>query len=328
MAFSRRPRSDPWSVRERMYRDVQAASGRSSRIALLTGAIAVATLLLIASYSVYQVSDEQRTVVLIERGVASITDIDTYLAETLPALREEAAAEDADLIALPGYPIDVRLSAEELRTASDVEIRDRVLRRSASQVYDEGLSAFAAEGGQSLGFLTVENAADVFLSFIRGSTHARAGIATIVFALVLAACAAVVAASDFRPGVLRAVGGAMFGASLTGLALSAALIFLVGSTAGDDVFSREVADIVKSAYAVPRRNFLVASVFSGILFGGGCLLTFLERRARPADDRLTATGAWDGDAAGFAHSDAEAALIGDADDYDYPGEAVSTVPPR
>lgn len=307
-----------------MYRDVQVSSGRGSRIALLTGAVAVATFLLVASYSTYQVSDEPRTTLLLERGIASITDIDTYLAETLPGLRQDAGT--AELVTLPGYPLNVQLSADELRNASDAEIRERLLSRSAAQVYEQGLSAFATEGGQSLGFLTVENAADTFLSFIRGSTHARAGFATVLFAVVVAVCAAVVAASDFRPGVLRAIGGAMFGAAFIGLALSALLVVLVEAASSDDVFSREIARIVESAFEVPRRNFLVASVFSGILFGAGVVLTFLERRGRRPDSDDAARFTRDDETIGYAFDDAEDEFIGHTGEY--PGEALTTVPPR
>jgi len=302
-----------------MYRDVQARSGRGSRIALLTGTIAVATFLLVGSFSAYQVSERSRATLLIERGIASVTDVDTYLSETLPGVREQALADDADLVALPGYPIDIRLSADELATAPDDSIRQLVLRRSAAQVYERGLQAFASEGGQSLGFLTIENTADAMLSLVREPAHSRSGVATVVLLLIVAVSAVVVAASDFRPGVLRTIGGAMFGASLTGLALSAGVMFLVGRTGGDDPFNGEVADIIQSAFDVGRRNFLVASAFSGLLFGAGAVLAFLERRDRRAE---AGTPGWDEFESPPAFDDYAAVPIGQPDEY--PGEELAS----
>jgi len=302
-----------------MYRDVQTRSGRGSRIALLTGTVAVATLLLIGSFSAFQVSEQSRATLLIERGIASATDLDTYLSETLPGVRERALSDDADLVALPGYPIDIRLSADELATEPDDSVRQLVLRRSAAQVYERGLEAFASEGGQSLGFLTIENTADAMLSLIRGPAHSRSGVATVVLLLIVTVSAAVVAASDLRPGVLRTIGGAMFGASLTGLALSAGVMFLVGRTGGDDPFNRELADIIQSAFDVGRRNFLVASAFSGLLFGAGAVLAFLERRDRQAETRATG---WDDFEPASAFDEYAVVPIGQPEEY--PGEELAS----
>ncbi len=119
----------------------------------------------------------------------------------------------------------------------------------------------------------------------------------------------------------------MLAASLTGLALSALLVILVDRTSGDDVFSREIGKIVQSVYEVPRRNFLIASAFSGILFGAGFVLTILERRVQPVGDEAEDTFHWDDQLApAYASNEPDQMLIGDAGDF--PDEAVSPAPPR
>lgn len=277
--FRRRPH-ESGSMRERMLRDVHRNSARSSRIGLSSGVMALGLFLLVFAYSGYQATRPHTAAAIIERGVASITDVDTYLDETLPDLRERASEEDAPgSFSLTAYPLPVSLTREELRDSSDVEIREIVLDRGAAIVYERGFDAFDNSGaGQSLGFLTVENVAEFGLDGMRGSNHEYLGVASVVLALVVALFAAITAASDFRPGVIRTIGGAFLGGAVAGLIVTFFLDFAFGRVGNGDDFSSDVAAIAQSLLDFPQRNFLVAAAAAAILFVAGIVITIAERR--------------------------------------------------
>lgn len=287
MALRRREPRAPLSARDRLIRDVRHTSGRGGRIALASGLISVGLFLLVFFYSAYQVTEPQRAQHIIERGVASLFDIDAYLDETLPALREEDS--DSTIVEIPGLPLPVALTRDELENASDSEIRELVLQRSAVLIYADGLAAFDVSGQQSIGLFTAENVVENFLDVLRGSTHTWSARIAVVLAFVVAISAAIVAASDFRPGVLRVIGGAMFGAAIGGLLVSFAVAWLVGRVDGDP-FTADSAAIARDIFEVPRRNFLVVSLFSGVLFAVGAAISYYEKRAYAAQQRAYESG--------------------------------------
>lgn len=267
-------------VRERVFDDVKRDSNRGGRVALASSLMALCGFFLVWAISAYQVTEPGRATAIIERGIVSITDIDRYLPEVLPGLRDESANAPENVYQLPGYPLPVAVTGEEI-ALPDEEVRDIVLRRATALVYAEGLDAFSGQESQSFPFLSAENAVHTFVGLLRGSFHDQVGVAVVVLALVVTLSAAIAAASDRRPGVLRTIGGALLAGALAGLALSWAFAILVGRSGGDDVFTSEMAAIAQDIAEVPRRNFFVVSVFSGMLFLGGILLTVLERRYVP-----------------------------------------------
>lgn len=287
MPLRRNEPRTPISARDRLIRDVRQTSGRSGRIALASGLVSVGLFLLVFAYSTYQVTEPARAHHIIERGVATLLDIDAYLDETLPALRE--SEETGPIVEIPGLALPVALTREELDNSTDAEVRDLVLQRSAALIYQDGLAAFDISGQQQIGLFTAENVVENFLDVLRGSTHTWAGRLTVVLAFVVAISAAVVAASDFRPGVLRTIGGALFGGAVGGLLVSFAIAWLVGRIDGDP-FTADSAAIARDIFEVPRRNFLIAAVLSGVIFAVGAAIAFYEKRAIQAEQRAYQAG--------------------------------------
>jgi hypothetical protein len=285
--FRRNDTRTPMSARDRLIRDVRRDSGRSGRIALASGLISVGIFLLVFCYSAYQVTEPGRAHHIIERGVATLLDIDAYLDETLPTLR---ASDDAGpVVEIPGLGLPVAVTRDELETSNDTELRDIILQRAAGYIYEDGLAAFDVSGQQRIGLFTAENVVENFLDVLRGSTHTWAGRLTVILAFVVAISAAVVAASDFRPGVLRTIGGALFGGAVGGLLVSFALTWLIGRIDGDP-FTADSAAIARDIFEVPRRNFLVVTLFSGVLFAVGAAIAFFEKRAFIAQQRAYEAG--------------------------------------
>lgn len=265
-------------VRERVYGDVRRDTNRGSRVALASATMAICGFLLIWSVSAYQVTEPARAHSILERGIASVTDIDRYLAEAMPQLREDAEGGRDRIFALPGYPLPVAVTGAELRERNDAELRAIILQRSSAVVYDHGLTAFDDANAQSIPFVSVENVVDSFVALLTGPSHDRAGIAVIVFAGLVSLAVVITAASDRRPGVTRTIGGALLVGALAGLVISIALVFFFGRAGGDDPFTSDMAAIAESLAQVARRNFLIATIFSAMVFVAGVVLTILEKR--------------------------------------------------
>ncbi|MDZ7727042.1 MAG: hypothetical protein U5Q44_01940 [Dehalococcoidia bacterium] len=227
-------------TRERKLREVQQGAGRSGRMALASAIVAVGTVILVLAYSAYQVTAPARTQVILERGVASVTDIDAYLAENMDDLREQAGEVEAGASVLPPlFPLPISLSAEEVRQSSDLEIRNLLLARAADAVQEDGLRAFDQSGSQDFGLLSIEGAVDNMIGLLTGSSHSQAGVVTVAAALVVAIAGAIIAASDFRPGVIKTIGGAIAAGAFGGFLFSAALVFIFSRAGGDPLHLRD-----------------------------------------------------------------------------------------
>lgn len=247
-------RSDPPLERRRFERE-RSAAGRES--ALLFG-VALATFVLIAAVSIRQATSPGNAIGVIEDGVAATTEIDLLLGEHLAALQEQAREGGEETYGLPGYPIDVFLSRDELLKLDESGVRDLMLWRSAHVVYDEGLKAFDRTGNQEVSFLSLQGQMDFVLGNLTGERHSQSGTVAVLAVLALAAMAIGVlltaeGSGGFRKLGLAAAGGAGFGLLLSGLAWLGA-----GVTASGDSFTTDLRDILKTLLAMPLRNFLVA----------------------------------------------------------------------
>lgn len=247
-------RSDPPLERRRFERE-RSAAGRES--ALLFG-VALATFVLVAAVSIRQATSPGNAIGVIEDGVAATTEIDLLLGEHLAALQEQAREGGEETYGLPGYPIDVFLSRDELLKLDESGVRDLMLWRSAHVVYDEGLKAFDRTGNQEVSFLSLQGQMDFVLGNLTGERHSQSGTVAVFAGLTLAAMAigALLTAEGyggFRKLGLAVSGGAGFGLLLSGLAWLGA-----GVTASGDSFTTDLRDILKTLLAMPLRNYVVA----------------------------------------------------------------------
>ena len=96
-----------------------------------TAALALLLFLLIGALSVRQSTDQRNARRLIEAGVASITDVDQVIVEYRPQLKQAAAASTQTVFTIPGYPVNVAFSRDEVLTASDARFRELLLERLA-----------------------------------------------------------------------------------------------------------------------------------------------------------------------------------------------------
>ncbi len=265
-------------ARERIARDVEAGSA-AGREGLLVFLVAVVTFLLVASASVRQATNRDRATVVLENVVASTTEIDMVLVEDLADARRTAQSGRTALVALPGYPIDVYFTREEAATLDEPAIRELVLRRSASLVYDEGLRAFDRTGQQEFGVFSIQGLLDLLVDRLTADTHDRAGWGVALLAVAGAALAAAVlllaeGCSGFSKLGIAVVTGSGFGFLVSGLCWLAA-----GWIGTDDQFVADLQDIMRTLLAIPLRNNLVVMLGGSIVVAAGLVTGYVARAA-------------------------------------------------
>jgi len=247
--------------------------------------LAIATFLLVASISLWQAAYPGRATVILRNAVVATTEIDVVLREHLNELKHSAQSDQADLVSVPGYPVEVYFSRDEAMELDEPAIRDLLLRRSASVVYAEGLKAFDRTGNQELGFFSVQGQMDLAITTLTADTHAWASWAVAIFGLVVAALAvAVLASAEGYSGFVK-LGIAVAVGSGFGLFVAGCVWMGAGWIGGNDPFVADLRDIVRSVLAILVRNYFVVTVAGGLVAVVGPLAGALARSANPDDDR-------------------------------------------
>ena len=268
---------DRESLRERVYGT--ATGGRDGRRSLLAALLAVSLFLLITALSARQVTARENAVPLLRAGVAVVTGLDRLVATEADGWREAASASDEQVLTLPGYPLDVAVSREELVRSDNTRLVDIVLDRSAALVYADGLGAFDRTGEQSLDRFSAQGALELAVGQLSQDTHDRAGIVTGVAALLSAVFGALFAASSTGWARLRGTGLAGAIAAVPALLLFGGAWWVAGQLGGSDPFVSELREISRAAFEVPVRNALILLVAGVAIVLTAVLLSRLERRA-------------------------------------------------
>lgn len=275
-------KEQPTGTRERIIHDVNARSASGREGGLLFG-LAIVTFLLVAAISVRQATDPGRAANVLANAVAATTEIDPLLREHLAAMKSDAQAGRSELLTLPGYPVDVYLTRDEVLKLDETGLRDLILRRSASIVYDEGLKAFDHTGHQDLGLLSVQGQMDLVIDKLTSGTHGRAGLAAAILGLLFVALAVPLLLlaegnTGFRKAGVAIASGAGFGLLLSALAWAGA-----GLVGGGDPFVTDLRDIVRTLLATPMRNYVVVAI-AGVLIAALSPLADAALRAAGLDE--------------------------------------------
>ncbi len=277
-----RPRKDPSSARERYY-ELSPSTGDGGTT-LLAVFFAISVLLLVAALSARQATQPAPARRVLVAGIASLTDIDLLLAENGSDLKRQAEADGGDTFRLPGYPIDIALSRNEVTRLSQRELRELILARSAAVVYAEGLKAFDQTGRQSLSLFSAQGALDFAVGRISKDTNNTASVATAVLTVLTAilALAVLVRGEGYRR--LRTVGLAVVAGAVPGFLIVLLLRVVANNVGGDDPFVRELREIVRTLLAVALRNYLVVTILGAVILALGPAFGLLQQRFAPATD--------------------------------------------
>lgn len=284
-----RPSAEGEYTRERLFGEAYAqAEGGSATLA--AAILAIAVFLLIATYSARQVTQPTNAAHLLGVGIAATTDIDLLLDEHYAALRDEARTGESELLQLPGYPLEVNLTAEEVNRLDRAGLRQLILSRSAAIVYVEGLDAFDRTGQQSLGVFTVQGFIDQVVGQLTGSTYQRSGQVAAVLLVVVTVAGGAILAMNRGFMRFRAFGTATVLGAAPGMVLTwgGAVVFarLAG---GDDPYARDLRAILEAILDTGLRNYLIVLVLGGIVGLTGVLLGMAASRlpeARASDSAV------------------------------------------
>lgn len=264
-------------LRERVFGEATSGDGRRSLVGAL---FAVSLFLLILSLSARQVTAPSNATLMLESGIAVLTDIERLVEDEAPLLRERAAQPEDEVFAIPGYPLAVAVDRDELEL-SDGELIDTVLARSAALVYVEGMSAFDTTGEQSLDRLSAEGLLEFAVSRVSQSTHDRASLGAAVFAVTTAALGILFLVTSTGWGRLRGLGFATAAGALPGLILFGFFSWVVGQLGGDDVFVADLREITRAGIRVPFRNFGIVFISGVAMAAAGMALSLAESRLMP-----------------------------------------------
>jgi hypothetical protein len=240
--------------------------------------LGLSAFLLVGALSFQQLSSPAVAQQLIAEGVAALTEVDLVLTEFKDDIDEEAAGvADGELLTLPGYPLEVRFTRDEVLRLSEEEFRDLLLARSADIVYDEGLGAFGQDGG-SISLFSSEGVLDMLVGMLSETNHTRSGWAAAFLGLlsVIAGVMVVVRSTGFTR--IRALGVPLAMGGLAGLITFGGIVALIlGRWWGGDPFSDQVDVIIGDAIGIARRNYIILTLLGLSLVLVGILFELIAR---------------------------------------------------
>jgi hypothetical protein len=262
-------------VRDRVYGNAtQSREGRRSVVVVL---LAVSVFLLVFSVSCQQVTAQGSARNIIEAGLISLTDLDQFLADEGPAIRQAALESKQSTIPLTGYPLDIVLTRDEVLKSSDAQLRNIILERSSALLYAEGVDAFDRTGNSSVRTFSLQGVMEFAVGQVSEANHSRAT----VFALIgIAGCAifgAIAAATGQGWGRMRSVGFATAAGALPVVLLFALARVAVGAVGGGDPFEQHLRDISTSALTVPIRNGSIVFVAGVAMVVAAVVLSRVDR---------------------------------------------------
>ena len=262
------------SVRDRVYgRATNSSEGRRSFVAVL---LSISVLVLIVSVSCRQVTSPGPARNVLESGIVSLTDIDQLIADDGPALRQLALDSEGPIV-IPGYPLDILLTRDDVIQSSDAELRRIILERSSGLIYAEGLDAFDRTGDQSIRLVSLQGILQFGVGQVSQTTYDRATLIALISLIGCALFGAIVAATGEGFGRMRTLGIAIVMGAVPAALLFIIVRFTVGSLGGDDPFVAGLRETTLSAVGVPVRNSLVVLAAGVLLTVTAIILGRIER---------------------------------------------------
>ena len=263
------------SARERVYgRATTSSEGRRSLVIVL---LTVSIFVLIVSLSCRQATAPGPGRNILEAGLVTLVDIDQMIADDGPALRQFALESDDPQVVIPGYPLDIVFTREEVAGSTDAQLRELILERSSALLYAEGIEAFDRTGDQSLRRFSLQGLLEFGVRQVSRETHNRA---TIIMFVALVGCVifgALAGGTGEGWGRMRSLGLSAAAGALPGILLFFLLRLIVGQMGGDDPFIAGYRDITNAALGVPLRNSIIVFVAGAMVVVISMGLSRLER---------------------------------------------------
>jgi hypothetical protein len=277
-------------VRDRLEAGLDAASMRGSRT-LFTGALGTAVFCFLVALGARQVTSEGPARGMLTANLASITELDLVLAEHGEELKQAAHESDASTFELPGYPLPVLVTRDEVNSLSSEQLRALILARSAEIVYTDGLEVFDRTGNQSLDLLSGQGALRLVLGELNSDTHDTANVVALFFAAITASLTVLVVLANVGFIRLKALGVGLVLGSLPGLMLFGLLWFVASQLGSDDPFESDLGRAATSMLQVFARDFAIVGLLGGLVVVASPLFAWCERRWEGSGEKAAEDGA-------------------------------------
>jgi hypothetical protein len=200
------------------------------------------------------------------------------LADEGPAIRQSAQESEDPQFILPGYPLDIVLTREEVISSTDAQLRELILQRSSALLYAEGIEAFDQTGGQNLRRFSIQGVLEFGVDQVSRQTYDRATLIAIVAFIGAAVSGAIVAATGTGWGRMRALGFAAVAGAIPVVVAFLLLRWLVNQVGGDDPFISAYREITRSVLGVPLRNGLIVLLAGLSVVVISSVLAWIDRR--------------------------------------------------
>ncbi len=262
-------------MRTRVYGNATSSSeGRRSIVVVL---LAISVFILVCSVSCRQVTSPGSARNVLEAGLVALTDIDQLLADDAPAFRETAADSKEATFAVPGYPLDIVLTRNEVTRSSDAQLRALILDRSSALLYAEGVEAFDRTGNRSVRTFSLQGLLELEVAQVSRTNHDRATSIALIAVIGCAVFGAMAAANGDGWGRMRSIGMATAAGALPVVLLFFLVRLAAGALGGGDPFEASFRDITRSVLAVPIRNGIIVLAAGVATVAGSVVLGQLDR---------------------------------------------------
>jgi hypothetical protein len=245
--------------------------------------LALSVVALLGAISLAQITEEAPAKRSLARSIAILSEVDAFLDDNVEALRTEAEASGGGTVEVAGFPVAVTLSSGDVLNNDDADIRAIILSRAATQMYDDGSSAFREQGDGETSTISTQRAIELWMKLVQPGPHDAFVVAAAVLAGITAVLAFVVLlTSPLHRGLVRAgLSVASGGLAVAGASGIIMLLLELASGGLDDYMRSEFAGVLADAAWAPLRNGLIA-------LGGGVALAALGLVLAPRGRALDA----------------------------------------
>jgi len=242
--------------------------------------------LLLVSLTAMQLTAEGTAHKVLRRTIASLTEIDGYLAGAQQEFVSNGGAGETDAEpSLTGYPVDIPLSAAEA-SLPEAELRDLVLDRSADEVYAEGFSAFKQIGLEStdIEILSPPGAVRYSAGMLTADNHQIMRVTTFVLAGAALVLALLLVALSRGYGRLTGLGVAVLVASLPFLvvAMGARFVLRLVSEEENDYLTAQLFALGRDVTWLPIRHGIVFAAMGAVFLVMGVTFSLLSPKRPPS----------------------------------------------
>ncbi len=218
----------------------------------------------------FQATSEGTSKRSLRRAVAALSEVDVLVDRHYDSLQAEASnAAPGDQFQLADFPVDVKLTRNEVLGSSKAQLRDLLLDRSANVMYNDGTAPLRSTPGASIGVgpFTAGGVTDRGLGFLTRGHHDMLRVLTLVLAGVSGLLCVALAALSRGFARLTSVGAVVLAASLPLLAVGAGARLYIRFASGSqtEYLQREFLAIGRGLAWIPIRDGLALAALGAIV---------------------------------------------------------------